>query len=449
MWIWAILLGIFIYNSLKKKKVVTPGVIPQRTVNLAKEGIGVRRTSQKFAVIEIPKEQPSEEGKRILELLENTKTNVFLTGKAGTGKSTLLKYFRATTKKNIAVLAPTGVAAINVQGQTVHSFFKFRPQVTLDIVKKRYGKDAEIYKKLDMIIIDEISMVRADLLDCVDRFMRLNGPSAQKPFGGVQLLVIGDLFQLPPIVKNEEELIFRTFYKSPFFFDSQSYGQAGFIKIELTHVYRQNDLQFIDALDAFRVGAFTDEHLSLINTRVVSDFQKPENEFIISLVTKNKIAEEINQSEMAKLLSSPRSYKGSISGIFKDSDLPTALNLILKEGAQVMLLNNDSRGKWVNGDIVKIIKTDSNSVRVLFDDGNFDDVGFNKWESIQFVYDEENKKIQSEVVGTFTQIPIKLAWAVTIHKGQGKTFDRVHIDFGDGTFAPGQAYVALRPLSNA
>ncbi len=444
MWVLLIvILGIVIYGSSRNKKVTTPGAIPQRTISLAKQGVGVRRTSRKFAVIEKPDVDFSEESKKILALLDSTNTNVFLTGKAGTGKSTLLKYFRATTKKNVAVLAPTGVASINVQGQTVHSFFKFRPQVTVNQVKKRYGKDSDIYRKLDMIIIDEISMVRADLLDCVDRFMRLNGPSAQKPFGGVQLLVIGDLFQLPPIVRTEEETIFRSFYKSPFFFDSRSYQQAGFIKVELTHVYRQDDPIFINALDAFRNGSFNNEHLNLINTRVISNYEKPENEFIISLVTKNRIADDINRAEMEKLPATSKSYRGSIDGIFKDSDLPTAQELTLKEGAQVMLLNNDSRGKWVNGDIVKVIKTDNNSVRVLFDDGTFDDVGLNKWESVQFVFDEETRKIQSEVVGTFTQLPVRLAWAVTIHKGQGKTFDKVHIDFGDGTFAPGQAYVAL------
>lgn len=445
MWIWLlIILGVIVYISSRKKRNFSAlGVIPQRTVTLAKQGIGTRRTSQKFATIEKPNVEFSEESKKVLDLLENTKTNVFLTGKAGTGKSTLLKYFRAVTRKNVAVLAPTGVAAINVQGQTVHSFFKFGPQITLDFVRRRYGKDVGIYKKLDMIIIDEISMVRADLLDCVDKFMRFNGPSAHKPFGGVQLLVVGDLFQLPPIVKNEEKAIFRNFYKSPFFFDAKSYEQSGFIKIELLHVYRQSDPVFIGALDAFRVGLFTDKHLNLINTRVISDYEKPENEFVISLVTKNKIADEINKAEMEKLSATPRTYRGSIDGLFKDSDLPTTQELIFKGGAQVMLLNNDPRGKWVNGDIVKVIKTDTNSVRVLFNDGTFDDVWANKWESIQFVFDEETHKIQSEVIGTFTQLPIKLAWAVTIHKGQGKTFDKVHIDFGDGTFAPGQAYVAL------
>lgn len=378
MWIWlAIIIGIIIYTS-KKRDSSTFSSLPQKGATLAKRDSGMRRTSHKFALIEKPNVEFSEESKKILNLLDNTNANIFLTGKAGTGKSTLLKYFRATTKKNVAVLAPTGVAAINVQGQTIHSFFKFRPQITVDQVKKRYGKDADVYRKLDAVIIDEISMVRADLLGCIDRFLRLNGPSAQKPFGGVQLIVIGDLFQLPPIVKSEEENIFKTLYKSPFFFDSASYAQGGFIKIELHHIYRQSDPIFIGALDAFRNGTFTESHLNLINTRVVSDYEKPKNEFVISLVTKNRIADEINNAEMEKLPTSAKVYRGSIEGIFKDSDLPTSQELLVKEGAQVMLLNNDTHGKWVNGDIVKVIKTDNFSVRVQFDDGTFDDVGLNK-----------------------------------------------------------------------
>lgn len=443
MWIWIVIIGGIIVYASKKSRTSTPGVIPQSTITLAKQGIGVRRTSRKFATIEKPDVEFSAQSKEILDKLENTSSNVFLTGKAGTGKSTLLKYFRATTKKNVAVLAPTGVAAINVQGQTIHSFFKFHPKTTLDLVKKRYDKDADLYKKLEVIIIDEISMVRADMLDCIDKFLRLNGPSAQKPFGGIQMLFIGDLYQLPPIVKNEDQHIFKQLYKSPFFFDSKAYPNAGFEKKELTHVYRQNDHDFICALDNFRDGSFTEKDLKLINSRVISDYKKPENEFVISLVTKNIIADDINRSEMDKLSTPSKAYNGNIDGIYKDSDLPTSKQLILKEGAQVMLLNNDTHGKWVNGDIVKVIKTNTNTIRVLFDDSSFEDIGVNKWESVQFVLDEETNKIQSEVTGSFTQLPVKLAWAVTIHKGQGKTFDKVHIDFGDGTFAPGQAYVAL------
>ncbi len=444
MWFY-ITLFVFLtgYNIMKDRSSNSPKTVSRASVALAKQGIGKRRMSRKFAVIEKPDIELSEEGKKILDLIENTKTNIFLTGKAGTGKSTLLKYFRATTKKKIVMLAPTGVAAVNVQGQTVHSFFKFGPQITPDRVPKKQGDEAKIYKEVELIIIDEISMVRADLFDCVDKFMRLNGPTPGKPFGGVQVLVVGDLYQLPPIVPREEEQIFKRLYPSPFFFDSKGYDKAGFIKIELTHVYRQADEDFINTLDAFRISDFTDDHLNTINARVVPGYEKPEDEFVISLVTTNAMADTINTSELAKLNSKSRTYTGNIIGDFREKDLPTAMKLVMKEGAQVMLLNNHPQGKWINGDIGKVIKLNENSVRVLFDDGTFDDVGVHKWDAIQFVYEEETKRIQSEIVGTYNQIPLKLAWAVTIHKGQGKTFDKVHIDFGNGTFAPGQAYVAL------
>ena len=445
MWFYIFLFILFVgYNVMKDRgSSHTPARASKASVALAKQGIGKRRTSRKFAVIEKPDIELSEEGQKVIDLLENTKTNIFLTGKAGTGKSTLLKYFRATTKKKVVMLAPTGVAAVNVQGQTVHSFFKFGPQITENMVRKKEGDEAKIYKEVEMIIIDEISMMRADLFDCVDKFMRLNGPKPGQPFGGVQVLVVGDLFQLPPIVKTEEEQIFKRLYNSPFFFDSKGYEKAGFIKVELTHVYRQADDKFIDTLDAFRISDFNDDHLEMINARVVPGYQKPEDDFVISLVTTNAMASTINTSELTKLKTKSKTYTGSITGEFKEKDLPTDMRLVLKEGAQVMLLNNHPQGKWINGDIGKVIKLNENSVRVLFDDGTFDDVGTNKWDAIQFVYDEETKRIQSEVVGTYNQIPLKLAWAVTIHKGQGKTFDRVHIDFGNGTFAPGQAYVAL------
>ena len=414
---------------------------------LAKKGIGKRRSSRKFAEIEGPDRfDLTKEKQEVLDILENTSDNVFLTGKAGTGKSNFLKYFRGATKKNIVVLAYTGVAAVNVQGQTVHSFFRFHPQTTIDSIKKRWGSKAGIYKRIDTIVIDEISMVRADLLDFVDRFMRLNGSCSDKPFGGVQIFAIGDLFQLPPIVRKEEKRFFTEVYKSPYFFDSKVYKKANFIKKELTKVYRQDTKaqnNFIKTLDNLRVCSFNENDIDLINQRVDLNYTKPEKEFVISLVPTNDMADSINMTELSKLPSKQHTYEGLITGEFKHKDLPTAQELVLKEGSQVMLLKNDPRQRWINGDIVKIIKTDDDCVRVLFDDGSFDDITNVNWDSIEFVFDENAKKIQPQVVGSFTQLPIKLAWAVTIHKAQGKTFDKVHIDFGNGTFASGQAYVAL------
>ncbi len=416
-------------------------------IALAKKGIGKRRISRKDVDIEKPLVfDLTDEKKEVFNILEYSNDHVFLTGKAGTGKSNFLQYFRTTTRKKVVVVAFTGVAAINVQGQTIHSFFKFHPRTTIDTIRRQWGEDAKMYKRIDTIIIDEISMVRADLLDFIDKFMRINGNDSSKPFGGVQVFAIGDLFQLPPIVQRDEEEYFSTVYKSQYFFDSHVYQEANFIKKELTEMYRQDkdeQGEFIKALDNLRVCSFDDADIDLINHRYDSIYEKPSDEFVISLVPTNKVADYINNIELSKLSPEPRTYTGEITDDFKAKELPTAMNLELKEGAQVMLLHNDPRQRWVNGDIVKIVKTEKEYVRVLFDDGSFDDIVSNKWESIKFVLDEETDKINPVVAGTFTQLPIKLAWAVTIHKAQGKTFEKVHIEFGRGTFAPGQAYVAL------
>ncbi len=441
-------IGLTIIKDKKKKKnTKTPSQLSQDKIKLAKNGIGKRRVSRKFVDIEKPNQfDLTKEKQEVFDILEYTDINVFLSGKAGTGKSKFLQYFRTTTRKKVVVVAFTGVAAINVQGQTIHSFFKFHPRTTIDSIRRQWGEDAKMYKRIDTIIIDEISMVRADLLDFIDQFMRLNGRDSKLPFGGVQVFAIGDLFQLPPIVRKDEEEFFSTVYKSQYFFDSNVYQKAGFVKKELTEMYRQDkdeQGEFIKTLDNLRVCLFDDSDVDLINTRYDSIYEKPSNEFVISLVPTNKVADYINTIELSKLSHEPCTYTGTITDDFKTKELPTAQNLVLKEGSQVMLLNNDSRQRWVNGDIVKIIKTEEEYVRVLFDDGSFDDITENKWESIKFVLDEETDKIKPEVAGTFTQLPIKLAWAVTIHKAQGKTFEKVHIEFGNGTFAPGQAYVAL------
>ncbi len=411
---------------------------------LAKKGFGKRRESRKYLAVEKPDVTFSEESKRVLDLFENTKNNIFLTGRAGTGKSTLLKFFHATTKKNIAVLAYTGVAAVNIQGQTTHSFFKFGPNITEDRVRKLYGERAELYRNLDAIVIDEASMIRADFFDCIEKFLRLNGPSPTKAFGGVQIILIGDLYQLPPIVMKSEQEIFKKHYLSQFFFDSKSYDDSQFEKIELTHVYRQSDKAFIEILDAVRLCETTSDHIAKINKRFFEKAEaKTSNDFRISLVTTNAMANNINTLKLAQLLKNSKTYHGIINGEIKEKNLPTEQELTLKEGAQIMLLNNDPQKRWINGDLAKVVRLDESSVRVLFEDNTFDDIGLYKWETIQFVYDEQKKKIESEIIGSFTQIPMRLAWAVTIHKGQGKTFDGATIDFGNGTFASGQAYVAL------
>ncbi len=420
--------------------------VKDRSTNefLAKQGIGTRRQNQRYLEIEKPELEISEEIQAILNLLENTHTNIFLTGKAGTGKSTLLKYFRATTKKNVVVLAPTGVAALNVQGQTIHRFFKFGIDITLDRVRKLYGKNTEIYSKIDTLVIDEISMVRADLFDCIDKFLKVNRSNLETPFGGVQIVVIGDLYQLPPIVKENERNIFERYYKSPFFFNAKCFESSNFHKFELTHVYRQTDQRFIEVLNAIRLAEVTSQHIDIINERLVEIDNKDEDEnFRISLVPTNALAEEINMKKLGNIDSKLKKYQGTIVGDFDSKSLPTEQELCLKEGAQIMLLNNDKNNKWVNGDIVKVLKFLDTSIRVLFQDGTFDEITVNTWDNVKFVYSEEEKKIKSEITGSFTQYPMKLAWAITIHKSQGKTYDKVSINFGSGTFASGHAYVAL------
>lgn len=432
----------FLFGNDKKANSVYNNKPNEKIEVLARHGIGQRRQSQKYLELEKPDIEIVGETKEVLDRLENSKDNIFLTGKAGTGKSTLLRYFRATTDKNVVVVAPTGVAAINVQGQTIHSFFKFGIAITEDKVKKIYGQKGEIYKKIDTLVIDEISMVRADIFDCIDKFLRLNGPNPNLPFGGIQIVVIGDLYQLPPVVKSEERYIFEQHYKSPFFFDAKSYERANFKFIELQNVHRQKDEEFIKILDQIRIGAVVDENLEIINNQLSSDGFRPGN-FNVALVPTNAMAEQINTAALSEIDSKESVYTGYIIGEFKENELPTSLELVLKEGAQIMLLNNDPNNKWVNGDLAKILKLNSASVRVIFEDNTFEDVAAYKWDKVRFVFDESRKKIVSEITGSFTQLPIKLAWAITIHKSQGKSYNKVVIDFGSGTFAAGQAYVAL------
>lgn len=392
----------------------------------------------------------NEQFRRALEVINQTSRNVFITGKAGTGKSTLLNYFRNRTKEKIVVLAPTGVAAINVAGQTIHSFFGFKPDVTLAKVKK-ITKRRKTYKNLDVIVIDEISMVRADLLDCIDKFMRLNGSNSQLPFGGVQMVFIGDLYQLPPVVTSSEKQIFKNGYKSEYFFDAKLFYAGNFEMefIELEKVYRQKDERFVEILNTIRNNSAGEKELKMINSRFLPDFQESGYDFYIYLTPTNKASQLINEKKLDVLPCKLYSFQGEIVGDFKTKYLPTEVDLRVKVGAQVMLLNNDSADRWVNGTIGKIAgireskKDDPDIILVEMEDGNIEEVLPYTWEIFNFVFNETKGVIESEVVGSFTQYPFKLAWSVTIHKSQGKTFDRVIVDIGKGTFAHGQMYVAL------
>ncbi len=389
----------------------------------------------------------NEQFQKSLELMENTSRNVFITGKAGTGKSTLLDYFRNHTKKKIVVLAPTGVSALNVRGQTIHSFFKFKPNVTLNSIKKIKGNNKNIYRELDTIVIDEASMVRADLLDCIDKFLRLN-VEKKKPFGGIQMIFIGDLYQLPPVVTGKEKDFFNTYYKSPYFFDSMVMKEIDMEFIELEKIYRQKDEDFIAILNAIRNNSITEKELNILNERYNPDFIPDPQDFYIWLTSLNSAAEKINREHLSRISSPLITYYGAMSGDFTEDSLPTQIDLQLKVGAQVMLLNNDPYFRWVNGSIGKIVeiikqKDDDDVIVVELITGDVVDVLPYRWELFNYYFNENKKSIESEIIGTFVQYPIKLAWAVTIHKSQGKTFDRVVIDIGRGTFASGQVYVAL------
>jgi len=385
------------------------------------------------------------------ELMEETDKNIFVTGRAGTGKSTLLGYFRRNTKKKIVVLAPTGVAALNVQGQTIHSFFGFKPDITLAKVKKLPKKDNEkngIYKKVDALVIDEISMVRADLLDCVDKFLRLNGKNSRLPFGGVQMVFIGDLYQLPPVVAGAERKIFTENYKSAFFFDAKLFEDGFEMElVELEKIYRQKDGRLIDLLNAIRNNTATEEHLDSLNENCRPDFEPALDEMYIYLTTTNAMAFDVNEARLDKLKVAPVVVEGEISGDFERRALPTEVSLKLKVGAQVMLLNNDQAGRWVNGSVGKIEEIYEEEGDILVDveltDGRLVAVEPYTWKLFNFAFDEKRKSIVSEEAGSFTQLPVKLAWAITIHKSQGKTFPKVIFDVGRGTFAHGQTYVAL------
>jgi len=392
--------------------------------------------------------------RRALDLMEGTDRHVFITGKAGTGKSTLLEYFRDTTRKDVAVLAPTGVAALNVRGQTIHSFCGFKPDITLDKVRKINAKKffarAAMFKKLETIVIDEASMVRADLLDCVEKFLRLNGPHPRKPFGGLQMIFIGDLYQLPPVVAGAEKSLFTLHYETPYFFSAHCLMKDSFRLefIELEKIYRQTEADFIGLLNAIRNSSVTANDMDKLNARCDPAFIPPDNDFYITLTSTNDLASARNREKLDRLPGRLHCYEGLIDGAFERSSLPTDERLAVKIGAQVMLLNNDSEGRWVNGSIGKIVEVvrekDADDVIVVeLQDGLVVEVKPNQWELFKFSFDADKNAIISEPVGAFTQYPLKLAWAITIHKSQGKTFDKVVVDIGRGTFAHGQVYVAL------
>lgn len=393
-----------------------------------------------------------------LNLIQYTRQSVFLTGKAGTGKSTFLRYICEHTKKKHVVLAPTGIAAINAGGSTLHSFFKlpFYPLLpdNPDFSLQR-GRIHEFFKytkphrklleELELIIIDEISMVRADIIDAVDRILRVYSRNLREPFGGKQILLVGDVFQLEPVVKGDEREILNRFYPTPYFFSARVFNQIDLVSIELQKVYRQTDATFVGVLDHIRNNTVGATDLQLLNTRYGTQIEESEADMYITLATRRDNVDHINDKKLAELPGEPVIFSGEITGDFPESSLPTSQELVLKSGAQIIFIKNDFDRRWVNGTIGIISGFDpfEETLYVITDDGKECDVKRESWRNIRYKYNEEKKQIEEEELGTFTQYPIRLAWAITIHKSQGLTFSRAVIDFTGGVFAGGQAYVAL------
>lgn len=393
--------------------------------------------------------------KNALDLVQFTNQSVFLTGKAGTGKSTFLKYICSITKKKYVVLAPTGIAAINAGGSTLHSFFHlpFYPLVPDDSrfqgrrIREflKYNKEQiKLLKQLDLIIIDEISMVRADIIDFIDRILRTFSGCSRLPFGGKQLLFVGDVFQLEPVVTRDERDILQRFYETPHFFSARVFKEIQLVAIELTKVYRQNDNVFVNVLDHIRTNTASAQDLLLLNTCVDQDISGEEGLFI-TLAARRDVVDHINQQNLADIEGAPIVFTGEVRGEFPESMLPTLLDLELKVGAQIIFIKNDQVHRWVNGTIGMItgIDEDGKFLYIHTDDGNDFDVERAQWANVRYTYNEKEKKIEEEELGTFTQFPVRLAWAITIHKSQGLTFSKVAIDFTGGVFAGGQTYVAL------
>ena len=389
------------------------------------------------------------------DVLQHTHRSVFLTGKAGTGKSTFLKYIRETINKKTVVLAPTGIAAVNVGGQTMHSFFKipFKPLLPDDPdianitrLRKmlRYTKEkVKLIRELDLIIIDEISMVRADVIDFVDRVLRVYSGNMREPFGGKQLLLVGDIFQLEPVVTHDMRDILRRYYKNFFFFNARAFAQINLVSVELRKIYRQNDNEFISLLDRVRINRASIADIARLNQRYNPDYQEVNDNFAMTLATRRDTVDSINDEHMRALKTPEFVYEGTIEKDFPENSLPTAKSLVLKVGAQVIFIRNDKEGRWYNGTIGRVTRLEPDQVYVALEDGSEMEVLPEIWENMQYTYNEKEKKVEEKVLGTFMQIPIKPAWALTVHKSQGLTFNHVVIDFVGGAFTGGQAYVAL------